>query len=179
MAAIDQPEWRLQHYGHLMLVRVVLEPCHITGVEHAEAMKNKSPQSIMRLAQRRKARGIIPGHLDHTVVQAPLYSQIEWKYGDGRLSPTQSETIRILNAKGFPATCCWSVWEAFEHIRDAGFRLHGNAENIAREIEIRWRAADEAKRGGAAKKKKRSSMPRGMRRAAHGVPEDIDMERLV
>jgi hypothetical protein len=46
----------------------------------------------------------------------------------------------------------------YEFLRDAGFKLHGNAENIAHEIEARWRAADDAKR--SAEKPRRASKPR-------------------
>ncbi len=167
----DAPEWRLQHFAHMLLERIVLEPCWITGVEDARVMMKGSREALMRMEQRRRARGIRPHHLDHVVYQAPLYTQIELKYGKGKPTEGQEATMRLLSERGIPTACCWTIMQIYEHMRSAGFRLHGNAENIAREIEARWRAADEAKRG-AAPAKKRSRGP-AIRRA-NGVPPSLE-----
>lgn len=143
----------------------MIEPCWYSAIEGGTIMVNKSPQARMLESQRRKARGIKPHHLDWMVYQHPIYSQFELKYGDPKPSDGQETTMKLLADRAIPAACLNTVMSVYDFLRDAGFKLHGNAENIATEIEARWRAMDEAKRGGEAKPK-RASKPRAEKASA-------------
>jgi hypothetical protein len=165
VSKIDQPEWRLSHYVDSLLDRIMIEPCWYSAIEGGTIMINKSPQARMLESQRRKARGIKPHHLDWMVYQYPIYSQFELKYGVPKPSDGQDTTIKLLSDRDIPAACLSTVMGVYHFLRDAGFKLHGNAENIAAEIEARWRAMDEAKRGGDAKPK-RVAKPRAEKASA-------------
>jgi len=156
----DQPEWRLSHYVNSLLEKIITEPAWFTAVDTGTQMVHKTQEARFAAEARRKARGIKPAHLDWYVYQFPIFSQFELKYGHTNPEPNQETTIDLLTKRDIPTGTYCTVLQVYEHMKRAGFKLHGNAENIAHEIELRWRAADEAKRGGAAVKKARASKPR-------------------
>lgn len=160
MVKHDQPEWRLSHYVNSLLEKIILEPCWLTAVDTGTQMVHKTQEARFAAEARRKARGIRPAHLDWYVYQFPIFSQFELKYGHTKPDPNQETTIELLTKRDIPTGTYCTVLQVYEHVKRAGFKLHGNAENIAHEIELRWRAADEAKRGAATVKKPRKSKPR-------------------
>lgn len=162
MAKRDQPEHRLSHYVAMLLDRIVLEPAWFTAVDHAARPMNVRPEAVMRWEQQRRAMGVKPGQLDFYVYQAPRFAQIELKTATGTLRPHQETTIRLLTERSIPAACCRSVLEVQEFLAAANFHLHGNAHNIAIEIEARWRAADSAARPAQKKRRGGPVKPKGL-----------------
>ena len=166
-AAPDDPEHRLSAAIAGMLERILLEPCWFTAIERAAraqgATEEERKQRTMRWQERLKKRGVKPAHLDWYAYQRPVFTQFELKYGDNKPSDGQKVTMRLLTERQIPTACCWTPMEVYQHLRDAGFRLTPNAEFVARDTELRWRAADEAARGAVALVKPsraRTSKPR-------------------
>lgn len=162
---MDQPEHRLQEhvFGRNGLIpRIVDEPGWHTAVETGTYMKDASQQQRFAREERRKKRGIKPNALDGWVYGrlSGVMAHIELKYDDGKLTTGEADTIVALNAQGVPNECCWTVLEVFEFLKTTGLRLHGNAPNIAAEVEMRWRAADELARGKPAPKKRAAANTR-------------------
>jgi hypothetical protein len=145
----DQPEWRLSHYVDVLLDRILDQsaPTWYTAVETGSIAFKATVEARMRIEQRRRARGIKPAHLDWYVYQQPLFTQIELKYGHSDETDGETRTISQLQSRKIPAACCYTIGQVYEHLKNNGFRLHGNAENITREVEKRWQATDESKRG--------------------------------
>jgi hypothetical protein len=159
MAKPDQPEWRLSHYVNSLLERILLEPCWYTAVDTGTQVFKGTPQARMAWENGRRARGIKRAHLDWYAFQAPRFTQFELKYNHTRPDDNQAVTINLLTKRDIPTGTFCTILQVYAHLRDAGFRLHGNAANIAAEIDARWRAEDEAKRNGAPKPK-RPAKPR-------------------
>lgn len=160
MVRNDQPEWRLSHYVNSLLEKIITEPAWFTAVDTGTQMVHKTQEARFAAEARRKARGIKPAHLDWYIYQFPIFSQFELKYGHNTPETNQETTIDLLKKRDIPTGTYCTVLQVYEHVKAAGFKLHGNAENIARETELRWRAADEAKRGGATVKKPRAAKAR-------------------
>jgi hypothetical protein len=139
----DQPEHRLSAYVDTLLERIVTQPAWFTAVETGTVMVNKSPQARMNEAAKRKKRGIKPFHLDWMIYQRPNYAQFELKVGHNKTTDGQDTTIRMLHERGISAGVCQSVFDVWVFLHAARFDLHGNAENIARELEATWRAAQD------------------------------------
>ena len=164
----DQPEHRLQHYvfgRNGLIERIVDEPGWFTAVETGTYMKDATQQQRFSREERRKKRGIKPNALDGYVYGrlSGVMAHIELKYGDGRLTSGEEDTIKALNAQGIPNECCWTVLEVYAFLVRTGLRLHGNAANIATECEARWRAADELERGQPTTKKRAPAKPRAVK----------------
>jgi len=176
MAKLDQPEHRLSHHVRELIDRIVTEPHIATAVDTGTYMHDASKAQRFAREEHRKWMGIVPHHLDWYIYgcTSHVYTQFELKYERNPASDGQVGMLEKLRKRGIPTGVFRTVIEVYHHLVLAGLHLHGNAENIAREIEARWRAADEAKRGTAPKKKR--SSPRHMRR---GVPPEFDVERLV
>ncbi len=159
---MDHPEHRLSShiFGRNGLVeRIVIERGWHTAVETGTRLHNATEQQRFAVEERRKKRGIKPSHLDGYVYgrESGEMVHIELKYGDGRLTTGEESTMAALNVQGIANVCCWTVLEVYAFLKTTRLRLHGNADNIAVEIEARWRAADELVRGkDAAPKKKRA-----------------------
>lgn len=161
----DTPEHRLQHYvfgRNGLIERVVDEPGWFTSVETGTYMKDATRQQRFNKEERRKKRGIKPNALDGYVYGrlSGVMAHIEIKYGDGRLTTGEHDTITALNTQGIPNECCWTVLEVYEFLKTTRIRLHGNAANIAVEVEARWRAADDLARGELPPKKRAPAKPR-------------------
>lgn len=161
-AKFDQPEHRLSHYVDSLLDRIILTdgPHWWTAVETGTIMLNKSAYARMNWEQKRRARGIKPAHLDWYLYQAPLFTQFELKYEDAPTRDKQLDTITALIRCGVQTAVCRSVLDVYQFVQATGFRLHGNAANIAALTDMQWRAADEAARGPVAAPKKRRASAR-------------------
>jgi hypothetical protein len=162
----DHPEHRLSShvFGRNGLIeRIITESGWWTAVETGTWLKDATDQQRFAHEERRKKRGIKPNALDGYVYGrlSGVMVHIELKYGSGGLTTGEEDTIKALNAQGILNACCWTVLEVYEFLVTTGLRIHGNARNIAVEVEARWRAADEAVRGASAPpKRKAASRPR-------------------
>jgi hypothetical protein len=138
----DQAEWGLSHWVNSFLDRVMLGKCWFTAVETGTIMLTKTPEARMAEAARRKARGIKPNHLDWYAWQREtgIYVQIELKVGDNKPTPGQEATMAALDRNHIPNAVCRTVPEVYEFMVGAGFRLHGNAANIAQECHQQYLA---------------------------------------
>lgn len=144
---MDQPEHRLSHFVDALLDRIMVEPCWFSAVDHGAAPMGgtKEAQKTARMvrAQRMKARGIKPSHLDWFVFQGGIYAQIELKVGSNNPDDGQDTTMRLLRERGIPTGCAKTLRQFYDLLVDAGFMLHANAANILTEIEARHAAADD------------------------------------
>lgn len=147
MSKIDQPEHRLSHFVDALLDRILVEPCWYSAVDHGATPMGKTDdeqrQANMIRAQRMKARGVKPAHLDWFVFQNGIYAQFELKHGKGKPSDGQLDTMRLLADRGIPTGCAWTLAQFFDLLLSAGFKLHANARNILTEIEARHGAAND------------------------------------
>lgn len=146
---MNQSEHRLSKFVDAMLDRILVEPCWFTAIDHGIAPlgKNKEEQRQARMvhAQRMKARGVKPSHLDWYCYQKEtgVFAQIELKIGDNEPDPGQEVTMRLLRARGIPTGCAWTLRQFYDLLVQSGFRLHGNSLNILAEIQTRYEAADD------------------------------------
>ena len=183
MRLYDQPEHRLSHFCGLLADRIILSdgPCWWTAQDTGTALFKQGSDEEKRRARlnwenHRRFMGIKPNQLDWRVYQSPVYAEIELKFAATEaaalkaLTQGQRDTITALDRHRVRSAVAWSVVSFYEALRRIGFRLHGNAANIAVEIEARWRAADEAARGPDAKSKpKRASKPRAAKPSARSL----------
>jgi hypothetical protein len=158
----DQAEWGLSHWVNSFLDRVMLGKCWYTAVETGTIMLTKTPEARMAEAARRKARGIKPNHLDWYVWQREtgIYAQIELKVGTNAATPGQEATMAALARNDIPHAICHSVHEVHEFMVIAGFRLHGNADNIAAECHQQYlakRREAQAKKPARAPRKRKAA----------------------
>lgn len=160
----DQPEHRLSHWCLELCDRIVLtdEPSWWTAIDHSVKMSNDNPQAKMNFENHRKFMGIKPHHLDIYIYQYPWFAQIELKFAASQsaaekaLTQGQRDTITALTRRRVPNGYAWSIRSFYEVLCRIGLRLHGNAENIVREIEVRYAAAQdgaEIKRAAPPKKR--------------------------
>lgn len=142
---VDQPEHRLSHFVDSLLDRVMVEPCWYSAVDHGAApmggTKEEQKTARMVRAQRMKARGIKPSHLDWFVYQRGIYAQFELKFGSNTPDDGQETTMRLLRERDIPTGCANTLRQFYGLLVDAGFALHANAENILAEIEVRYAVA--------------------------------------
>lgn len=129
----DNREWRFQAFVDRLLDRIVLPPMFTSGVDHAG---QRSMVSRVRMA----GRGIkaLP---DVYVAQFPgctngLSAWLELKRGS-RVSPAQEGVHTAMKRAGVHVSVCSTMAEVVASLRDAGFALHGNADNLAAEYEER------------------------------------------
>lgn len=146
---MDQPEHRLSHFVDALLDRILMEPCWYSAVDHGVAPLGKSKeqqrQANMIRAQRMKARGIKPSHLDWFCYQKStgIYAQIELKVGYNTPDDGQVTTMRLLRERGIATGWAKNLRQFYDLLVMAGFRLHANAGNILTEIEARYDAASD------------------------------------
>jgi hypothetical protein len=144
---VDQPEHRLSHFVDALLDRVLVEPCWYSAVDHGAApmggTKEEQKNARMVRAQRMKARGIKPSHLDWFVYQRGIYAQFELKIGKNDPDDGQETTMRLLRERDIPTGCAKTLRQFYDLLVGAGFALHPNAANILVEIEARYAAADD------------------------------------
>lgn len=138
----DYAEWGLSHWVDKFLDRVLIGPSWHTAVETGTWMVNQSPEARMNAENKRRARGIKPFHLDWYSWQAStgIYAQWELKVRGRPTRPGQDQTMVALRRNKIPTGVCETVPEVWIFLRDAGFELHGNAENIALELHERYLA---------------------------------------
>ncbi len=170
MAKLDQPEYCLSHFVDALLDRIMVEPCWYSAVDHGAAPMGKSKDDQKRAnmvrAQRMKARGVKPSHLDWFVYQRGIYAQFELKVRYNKPDLGQETTMRLLRERDIPTGCAKTLRQFYELLVEAGFQLHPNAENILSEIEARHAAADdlaEAIKTGAVVKKRAAPKRAGPR----------------
>ena len=144
----DQPEHRLSHWCRELLARILLEPCWATAQDTAGraigATWAEQQQSRMRWEQNQKWYGVKPDQLDWRIFQAPIYAEIELKFGDNKPTTGQQTTMRLLRERDIPTGCAWTLREFYGLLVEARFQLHANAANILTEIEARHAAAQDA-----------------------------------
>lgn len=124
-------------------------------------------------AQRRRAMGIRPAHLDWYVWQQEtgVYTQFELKVKGGSLTDGQRATMALLQERGIPTACCWSIGDVLVHLQTAGFRLVENAAAIAAEIEAKHQARERtAQRTQAPRTRQRKQAAKP---AAYAVPPEL------
>jgi hypothetical protein len=147
---MNQREHRLSHYVDKLLDRILAEPCWYTAIDTAAKSIDGDKTKAMVWAQRRKAMGIKPSHLDWYVYQCPRFAQIELKAVAGQqeaykaLRPGQRDTMRMLGKQQIPCVAAWSIRSVYEFLRDSGFQLCPTAETIVQIIEAEYHAKDDA-----------------------------------
>jgi hypothetical protein len=147
----DQPEHRLSHWCIELCDRIVMtdQPSWWTAIDHSVKMSKDTPQAKMNFENHRKFMGIRPHHLDLYIYQYPWFAQIELKFAATRaaaekaLTTGQQDTMGALDRARVPNGYAWSVRSFYEVLCRLGFRLHANADNIVREIEVRYAAAQD------------------------------------
>ena len=144
--AINQPEHRLSHYVCEYLDRVLVGDCWFTAVDTGTYMVKSTPQARFAFENHRRFMGIKPNHLDIYIYQRDtgIFGQFELKVGSNKPTDGQETTMKMLRQRGIPTGCAWAVPEFHALMLDAGFRMHGNAQNIMREVAERHAAAEMA-----------------------------------
>lgn len=165
---LDQPEHRFSHWVNEFFERVIIEPAWYSAVDHSGPVGQKGDTAEqrrikrMRWEQRLRAMGVKPSGLDWPATlqfdpdsgAVTACCWIELKRGDNTPTEGQEVTMRLLGERKQVAVTCWTIHDVLLALRSARFRLHGNADNIAREIEARLEAADRAAPEKLAKKAK-------------------------
>lgn len=161
-----QREHGLSHWVDKFLDRVITEPCWYTAVDHSGESIGRDPEKQMHWRQKQRAQGIKPSQLDWYVVQfdpvtfkPAAICWIELKQGRNRLTDGQETTIRLLRQRGQVADEARTIHQCLALLRQAGFALHGNADNIAILIQA------EADASSAAPRKAKRSYGPALRRA--------------
>jgi len=141
---MNQREHRFQHWCCEYLDRALLTdvPVWFTSIESGSYMQDATKEQRFAWEGHRKYRGIKPCHLDLYVYQKPLFAQFELKVGTNKLTSGQRVTIRLLRDRDIPTGCAYTLREFHSLLVASGFRLHGNAENILKEVELRLAAAE-------------------------------------
>ena len=131
-------EHRFQAFADRFLDRVVLPPFWVTGIDHASNVSDNA-------RARARARGLKPGVPDIYLAQGEPTRTLwlELKRGTSP-SDAQLSVHRSLADCGVPCYVASSIKGVLVALYGAGIRLHGNAANIATEIEAKLTAADEA-----------------------------------
>ena len=134
-------------------INVVVAP---PMMSHANVIEHKDMRNVARVSKL-KARGAKFGWPDHYVCQSlgthTRSLHIELKRGSS-VSENQNNIHRELRAAGQHVSVCRTIHEVLQALRDAGFALHGNADNLAAEYEARVDAAYPKKAARKPSKKK-------------------------
>lgn len=136
---MNQHEHRLQAFVDRFLDRVVMPPFFTSGVDAASKTSDNA-------RARAAARGIKFGLPDVYLLQGdPTLSMwIELKVGANSASDRQRAVGEQIMRCGVRVSVCRTIEEVHMAIHSAGFRLHGNAWNIAAEMTARWQIAEAA-----------------------------------
>jgi hypothetical protein len=155
------PEWSFQSWVDRLLDRIVVPPMFTTGIDHAS-------QTTDNARARMAGRGIRFGLPDVFVAQSwGRCGWLELKRGS-RLSAAQEGVHRALRAAGQKVAVCDTMAGVVVALRDFGFVLRANADNLAVEYEARCVAAERAPAKPRAPGKPRARKPSQSRiRAAH------------
>lgn len=152
-----KPEWTRQAWLHRFLDRVVFHPREIRGIDQSGAH-----QKNMATRQMAIGRGCKPGTSDHFVWQGEpsVMCCIEVKHEGGERVSQAAFRTSLARCGFLVVPECRTTAEALAGLREAGMRLHPNAEALAVEYQARMDAAL-AQFGKSAPKKKRAvSRPR-------------------
>lgn len=129
----SSPEHTFQAWVDRLIDRIVLPPMFVTGIDHAS-------QSTDNARARMAGRGIRFGIPDVFVAQRdgimPRCAWLELKRGS-KLSGAQEAVHRSLHAAGQDVTTCSTMAEVVLALRAFRFHLHPNADELAREYELR------------------------------------------
>jgi hypothetical protein len=154
---LDQPEHRLSHYVDVLFDRVVMQPAYYTAVDHSGPVGQKGDDAELRRIKRlsweqhQRWMGIKPDQLDWYLVQfdpvtfkPTAAAWIELKWGSNPPTTGQLQTIEHLTIRGQVCGVARTIAGCLSYLVTAGCRLHSNAENIAKEIQMRLDAAHAA-----------------------------------
>lgn len=161
-----KPEWSFQKHVYDFLERAVLEPREIRSIDKAGAQRSVGAWSAA------VARGVKDGTGDILAVQGPLHRVVAWlecKSGNGKARAAQVATAKSYLRCGIPTIECRTIHDVLAGMRDAGFQLHGNADNLAAEYQERVAASERERALGAPKKRtgrSRRRMTERQRKAA-------------
>lgn len=150
-----KPEWSFQANMHHLLDKIVLFPREIRGID-----KSGKHQANPNTREMMKGRGVKSGTADHLIVQGhPI--RILWVEckSDTDTSAAQDGTADSYERCGVMTVReCRTMAQLVQGLRNAGFRLHGNADNLAVEYQARADAAlrELTLRKGEPRKKKAS-----------------------
>jgi hypothetical protein len=140
-AAASEPRQRVAREAAFQAIcdrfidRVVLPPFWTTGINHENEASDNA-------RARARGRGVKPGVFDIYVCQYPARSVwLECKWGPNKPSDAQRAVYAALSLCGIARAFCWSINDVLAALAVAGFRLHGNAENLAAEYQARAEAA--------------------------------------
>lgn len=157
----NKGEARLSIAVDRFLRRALVPPFYCTAFKDADGGERSVQQRV-----RDKNRGIHKGILDWIVVQPGIYRSLELKRGKNTTSDAQNRTIADLTACGFPPIVAWSLREAYEGLRDAGFRFTENVETVLQHCEALlegWDREADAVMSGAVVKPRKSPKRAGPR----------------
>lgn len=173
---MNQREHRLQSWSHKFIERVVLPPMFTCAID---APFRRGAGGSAGFASRLEARGIVFGLPDAMVSQGDgqdleRVAWIEYKRGTG-LTARQAGVHATLRRVGFEVYTCDTIADVLDALRLSGFRLHGNAEALAREYTERLDAADVKaaavpKRVAAPKQKAKATPAKLAKLRAMGIP---------
>jgi|SRR6185503_6100204 len=134
------PEHAFQAWVDRLIDRIVLPPMFVTGLDHAS-------QTTDNARARMAGRGIKFGIPDVFVCQrAEGHSRSAWlelKRGS-KLSGAQYVVQNALHAAGQDVTTCNTMAEVVLALRAFRFVLHPNADELAREYELRLTTNEKA-----------------------------------
>lgn len=157
---MDQREHRFQGWVDRFLDRVILPPCFITAIDLAG-------QETMNQRARMQGRGTKFGLPDHYVLQDGRSVWIELKAGSNIPTERQKGVMASIRGAGGAADWTATLDGVLAIVRRAGLRIHGNADNICREITERWQADERARASGD--KPVRASKPRQAKPTARAL----------
>ena len=142
------PEHAFQAWVDRLIDRIVLPPMFVTGIDHASQMTDNA-------RARMAGRGIRFGLPDVFVCQSACDTDeifmtpptsslwIELKRGS-KLSGAQEAVHKAMRAAGQNVCVCDSMAGVVAGLRNYGFDIHANADELAREYEMRVKANEKA-----------------------------------
>jgi hypothetical protein len=134
-----KPEARLSIAVARFISRTLLPPCYFTALHDADGVKR-----TLNARARDKSRGVKSGQLDWDIVQGQplLVRKLELKRGKNGLSTEQVQTVAALKECGAAPIVAWTLAEAYNGLREAGFRFTENAPFVLQQVEAFLEAMD-------------------------------------
>lgn len=129
------PEHKFQAWTCRFLDRVLLPPQFYSSIDVAASdMKNMGRRASLQ------ARGCVFGFPDMAIMQgggAPVTCFLELKRGRNKATEQQVVVHSAMQKAGQHVYVVRTMQEVLQALRDCGFRLHENADNLAVEYEMR------------------------------------------